>query len=197
MTNAEMVKAYDAKLEGQLLLFPDDDIILRKTKFKEINPEFDKMALIHWWMNIYLPEYHTEEEHTPYEIYNTWSSAVYKYFHYTTVNMGYNPKTNQQGVKFMGYLKEPVEEQKKELELWLPYIKPYKDENGRLRKRISIMEKDLSEHGSWSLCVFSDTEYVLGVSRWHRYEETTKFDCLGKAVWFIANHRWYEKRKEK
>lgn len=194
MTSSEMVKMYDAKLEGQQLLFPDDDIVLRHTKFKKIEPEFDRNALIHWWMNVYMPEYRSADENTPFPVYQTWSNAVWDYFKYIMLS-GYNCNINQQAVKFSGYLKESVSDQTEELRLWIPHIKPsLNEDNGRMGKYIGIMESSASAGGIWQLWVYDENDIELGRTRYHRYEKRATFESLGKAVWFVCNHYWYEKK---
>ena len=194
MNSAEIVEAYGAKLDGQQLLFHDDDIVLRQTKFNSITPEFDKQALIHWWMDVYLPEYRNVDEHAIQEVYNSWSNAIWNYFKYTSLS-GYNPATNQQVVKFSGYLKEPVDVQTEELRLWVPHIKLcLNKDNGKMGKYISIFEHSLSANGIYSLWIYDNDDIGLGCTRYSHYEEKAHFDCLGKAVWFVVNHYWYEKK---
>jgi hypothetical protein len=192
MDSQTIVDRYEAKLEGQQLLFPDSNIVLRNTKFKKIDPEFDKAAIVHWWMNVYVPEGHGENK-TEYEVYNTWSNAVYPYFRNIHIS-GYNPHTDQQAVTFAGYKKEPVDPQIEELRLWVPHIKPCKDKNDRVGKHVKVFEHTLSENGSWHLWIYSDNEYALGTMRWHRYTQTATFDSLGKSVWFITQHYYYKKK---
>lgn len=194
MTSADIVKMYDAKLEGQQLLFPDDDIVLRHTNFKKISPEFDRAALIHWWMNVHLPEYHGADEKTPFPVYQTWSHAIWEYFKYTNLNCC-NPEINQQEVTFTGYLKEPNDEQTEELRLWIPHIRfCINKDNGRSGKYIGILEHKLSVDGIWQLWIYDESDIELGRTRNGHYEKRANFDCLGKAVWFISNHYWYDKK---
>ena len=71
MDSKTIVDRYGAKLKGQQMLFTDYDYILRHTKFQSVDPDFNREALVHWWMNVYLPEYRGRDESTPYEIYSS------------------------------------------------------------------------------------------------------------------------------
>jgi hypothetical protein len=142
-------------------------------------------------MNVYIPDGYTDDSRTSQEVYSSWNSAIYKYFTYAYAAMGYNPKTNQQVVKFSGYKKEPFQPQIEELMMWLPHIKPSLNEREkRVGLYIGIFEHTLSEFGSWDLWIYGD-EYVIYKSRW----EEAKFDSLVKCVEYMVNHLWYEKKK--
>lgn len=198
MNSDEMVAAYDAKLDGQLLLFPDNHIVLRKTKFQPVNPEFDKHAIIHWWMNVYVPDGYGDEG-TPQDVYNSWRNAVYANFNYIHTG-GYNPETNQSTISFQGYKKEELQPQIDELRMWLVHVKPvthklrcYEKELPPIAKYIKISERTLSEYGFYVLLVHND-EYILTRTTYGSTSECGKFDSLGKAVWFIVNHYWYKNK---
>lgn len=190
MTSSEIVQAYGAKLEGQQLLFPDDDIVVRRTKFKPIDPEFDKKALIHWWMHVYVPDGYDEETKTPQEVFSSWSNALYTYFKYTMIG-GYKADTRQSCVKISAYKKEPVEPQIEELKLWLPHIKSAMNENAnRIGKYVDIFEHNLSRFDSWYAFVY-DAEFVIYRGRW----EDKKFNSIEQFMEYIVKHLWYEKKR--
>ncbi len=187
-----IVEKYEATLKGQQLLFPDADIILRQTKFKKIDPEFDKQALVHWWMNVYVPDGYGENR-APQNVFSSWSNAMWGCFQVVHVS-GYCPENEQSTVHFGAYEKEPLEPQIEELRMWVPHIKPVKLDFDRPAKMIKVSEAGCGEGGIWSLRIYSDTEYVLGLRRYSHYHERAKFESLGKAVWFISQHYPYKKR---
>ncbi len=196
MDSKTIVERYGAKLKGQQRLFEDDDLVLRNTKFKSINPEFDKEALVHFWMNVYMPEDYGDGK-TPYEIYKTWSNGMWKCFRYIKTD-GYRPDTNQSHINVMCYKKTPLEPQLAELAMWLPHIKPGRDENGRGErqgKHVGIFESSLSAGGVFGMTIYSDTEVVIGKVTYGSYRDIKEFDGVASAVDYIRNNLWYDEEE--
>lgn len=202
-TSKFFADAFNAKLTGQQLLFEDYDLILRRTPFKDlfepqaeqVRTEFNRTALIHWWMNVYVPNGRGDQE-TPYEVYRTWSNAMWQNFKYVSCD-GYRIETNQNVVKIACCKKEPLEPQLEELKLWIPHIKESMDEEQRMGKHISIFERGLCEYAIYSLAVYSDLDIVIGEFSHGSYKVVNKFDNLAEAVDLIRNKYWYTKGSSK
>jgi len=199
MDSATIVEKYGAKLEGQQMLYPDPDYVLRKTKFRPIDPEFDKQALVHWWMNVYLPDQYVDEYSAALgginqEVYRSWSNAIYSYFSCARCSGSYNSNTSQSTVQFQAYKHDLLDPQIAELKMWLPHIKPcLNPESKREGRHISILERKLSKDGAWRLWIYSDNDLVLTITAYHRYSEVEKFTDLVSAVKYIAENVWYQK----
>lgn len=196
MDSSEIVKLYDAKVSGQQLLIPDDDFTLRNTPFKDTgNKQTNREIVVHWWMNVYEPNSYQYDTKTPYEIYRTWSNAANNNFHFAHANSGYNAYTNQSVVRLAARKKKKLDAQLFELNMWLPYIKQSKSQNpkeSRLCSWVDIFEYTLSEHGSYSMEVFSETDVVIGVMRYHSWYEVKRLSSLREAVDYIRCNHYYE-----
>jgi hypothetical protein len=199
MDSAVMVEKYGAQLEGQQLLWRDDNITLRNTPFKPVEPEFDRQALIHWWMHVYVPD-GRGDENTPYEVFKTWSNSVYGLFQYVSVN-GYVPDTMQSAVQFVADRDAPIVDQVAELRLWLPHIRPWiydKSEfQPRLVRFVKVFEHTLSEHGSYHLLFDPETEESwLEKTTWGHARTVKNFPTLEEMVGYVASHHWYSRRED-
>jgi hypothetical protein len=190
MDSKTIVERYGANLIGQGWLWQDDDHVLRNTPFKSIDLEFDRAALVHFWMNVYIPDGHNENE-TPYEVYKTWNVPLYSLFKYVTIS-GYRPDSNQSAVRIGCIKKDPLEDQVAELKMWLPHIKPslpdrYSDKTVQV---VSILEDTLSLHGSYQMLIDGNT-YEVGMAG--LYRDKDKFGSLEEAVNLIRQRYWYKK----
>lgn len=188
MNSATLVEKYNAKLSGQQLLFRDDDYILLQTPYQSSgDSDFDRKAIAHWWMNVYVPDNNIEQE-----IYRSWSNAVSSNFKYLMTG-GYFPETNQTAITFMANKKKTLESHLKELEYWLPFIKPIKNEKELEHKVMSIMDRTLSEYGSYGLDIYSDSH--IEITKIYYYSESIvkTFTSLSNAVSFIQEKLWYKK----
>lgn len=201
MDSQTIVELFGAKLEGQQLLFEDHDYMLRNTKFK-VYPnecvETNQEILIHWWMHVYVPDGYTHEQKTEYEIYKTWSNALWHNFKYVMPE-GYCQDTHQSSIRLACRKHIPLAPQLKELELWLPHMKEITDENGRgdrKAKYVSIFEHTLSKGACFSLSVYSETEITLNALSYSHHRVLQKFDSLAAAVDYVRLHHWYESENE-
>jgi hypothetical protein len=201
ITSQEIVDRYGASFKGQQLLFPDADIVLRNTPFQKTEDDnWNRLALVHWWMNVYSPVNYAENNTTQL-VYKSWSSPLYEYFKFARSQGGYIPETNQQAVQLSCYKKEPLEPQLTELRLWLKHAKPYfpkrnwraKRENGQTGKYVDILEHNLSLYDSFNLMVYSETDIDLI----NRYGEPRNFKTLENAVNFVKDRLWYKKRLDR
>ena len=187
-----------AELKGQQLLFSAPEIALRQTPFKSINPQTDREVLIHWWMNVYVPD-GTGAEETPCEVYSSWSSAVYPAFRYVRPS-GFCPETKQSTIKLSAYKHESVEAHLADLELWLPHIKP-STKNVTCRdeplkgpaKFVDIFERTLSEHGSYSLFIYAEDDLELQKLAWSNINIVHRSKSLVEMVEYVRDRHWYEK----
>jgi len=192
MNSSEIVKEYNVIMPGQQFLFKDDDATLRRTRFKSIDPVFDKEAIIHWWMNVYTP---TNCIETSQEVYSSWHCAVHANFKYIGI-AGYNCGTLQSAIRFAAYKKDPIEEQLEELQMWLPHIRPSVDENGRgdrKAKHVSILERTLSQYACYSMSVYNDNEITVNSLAYGSHNVLKKFDNLKYVISFIRARHWYKK----
>lgn len=194
MDSQTIVDAYQAKVSGQGLLWHDPDFILRKTSYQDTpDKEFNQQAVIHWWMNVYDPNGRGDDE-TPYEVYKTWNNALYKNFKYTRTN-GYNTETNQACVHFAPYKEESLDDQEEELKLWLPHVKPSRCEEAEKEgKFVDLFEHTFSEHGSYYLWLFSDTELCLYKCTYGSIRCLQTFTSLSDMIEYVAKHHYYEKK---
>lgn len=195
MNSKEIVKAYGATLKGQQLLFPDDDIILRNTPFIESGDKsFDREALVHWWLNVYVPDGHGDDD-TPYEVFKSWSDGISHNFKYIN-SFGHNPETQQRAISLWTYKKDSVEAHLEDLNMWLPHIIPSTDENGRgerKAKHIEIMEHTCSRYGRYSMSIYSDREVTVNCLSYGRHRVLKRFDCIEDAVEFVKDNHCYKK----
>lgn len=189
MTSKEIVDRYKAKLKGQKMLWEDCDFILKKTRFKKIDPEFDRQALVHWWMYVYGPEDYGPET-TPFEVFNTWSNAMYPNFKYVNVS-GYVPATKQSCVQFSGYRHDPIQSQVEDLEMWLPHVKP----NKKGYKFIDVFEYTASAHGIFFL-EFYPKSIHLNKTTYGTTATLKKFKTVAETVEYVVEHHPYEGNEE-
>jgi hypothetical protein len=195
MDSQTIVNKYEAKLEGQQLLFSDDDLVLRKTPFKSISEDFDKEVVIHWWMNVYVPNGYGELE-TPYPVYSTWSNAVYKCFNAVKTG-GYCTETNQTGIEVCFYRDDPLDEQIAEVKMWLSHLKPIK-KGDTTAIHLGVFEHTLSEGGVYTLWVYPENKVILEKCTYGRIHPLKEFSSLDEAFKYVAQNHWYEKsRNEK
>ena len=186
ITSQEIVDKYKVSEKGQLTLFSDPDELLVKTKFQKTDdPEFDKLAIVHWWMNVYVPDGYGRYK-TEYEIYSTWSNAIGNNFKYISQS-GYNLQTRQSCVQIRAYKNEPTADLLAELELWLPHIKECDG-----IKHIGIFESSLSEHGIYAFEIRKD-KFVITFTRYHNKRDLKEFDNLSDAVNCIRESIYYKK----
>jgi hypothetical protein len=191
MDSKMIVERYGAK-NSKPLLWDDHDLTLRKTEFKATGDwNFDRQTLVHWWMNVYVPNGQRDEE-TPYEVYKTWSSAVGRYFPFAKAGGGYNPKTDQSAVEICTYKNFPVEPQLNDLQLWLPHLKPI-EEDGRSYQYLGIFEHTLSEGGVFFLRIYSETDVALWKTTYGHSRLLRSFPMLQEAVLYVSKNHWYEK----
>lgn len=153
MESQAIVDRWGAKLSGQQVLFPDPDLVLRRTLFTETGDKsFDQEALIHWWMHVYnYDKDYLPDNKVPYEVYKTYSNALLKFFNYAKASGCYSPKTNQSVIDLACYKHKPVEDHMAELNMWLPHIIEI---NGC--KYVKIFERSLSEYGVYTMRVYKD-----------------------------------------
>lgn len=194
MDSKTIVDAYGAKLSGQGLLFEDHDYTLRHTPFKEINPQFDREAVVHWWMNVYVPD-GWGDDRTPQEIHETWSSAIFKTFLYIHQS-GYNPRTNQTSIDIACIGDVPVEPQLEELRMWLSEYKPIPTEGDGDVHYVGIFESTLSEFGIYHLEVYDDESCIIRKTTYGRPEILSTFDNLKSALDYIRLNLWYQKTRD-
>lgn len=191
MDSKTIVDRYEAKLEGQQFLWDDYDYILRHTNFKAIDPDFDREALVQWWMNAYVPDGYGEQA-TPYKVWDTWYNAMWKSFKHVRIH-GIRPETNQSAIKFSAIKNMPLEPQVQELVMWLPHIKESLGVKGDKKgKCVNIFESTLSQHGVYSLMVYNETKFVI---KRGFYDIIKEFSTLETAVDYIRHHLWYQKKE--
>lgn len=192
MNSQEIVEKYNVKLNGQQLLFADYDICLRNAPFLLFNAdkEESQKILINWWMNVYFPD-GSGENRTDFNVYQTYSHALYKYFNYAKADGCYNRETNQSIVSFTAYKKHDLIKQYNELSLWIPYIKTQNDKDGKEYKYIGVIDRTLSEGGIYQIHIYDD--YVqFGITRWGHYDDLKRFDNLLDCVKYIQKEKYYE-----
>jgi len=201
MTSERIVERFNAKLKGQQLLFEDPDIVLRNTKFRPLADELLSEAqemIIHWWMNVYVPD-GRGDNHTPQEIFSSWSNAKYHYFKFCQVD-GYCPDIQQSAIHLKCYKQMPLAPQVRELQMWLEPAKSFilstgrtKKPTDRVGKYVSIFEHTLSRWASYYLYVYSDdTDCAIYSNRYGRYSLEKEFKTLESAVDYIRLNLWYE-----
>lgn len=195
MNSQTIVEKYGAKLEGQQLLWQDYDLILRKTPFQDIDPEFNKQALIHWWMEVYVSDGCGEQE-TSQKVYSSWSNGLYKNFEYAKASGLYHSQNNQSAIQLGAIKNEPIEDQIEELKMWLSYTKPIKNEYGVEYKFVSIFESTLSRHGIYHLQIHSDDNIKLMFTRYGNPSVLKEFKSLEDAVEYVAKNHYYKKSKK-
>jgi hypothetical protein len=201
-----IVDRYKAKLEGQQLLWTDYDYILRYTKFQPVGDRnFDQQAIIHWWMNIYIPrDDGIEELVTPYAVFESWSNALRDNFKYVSC-FGYFPSSNQSAIQVRTYKGESVEDVVAELEMWLPYLKAIdchvhdtkiSSKETILGQHVKIQEYTLSEYGVYSLQIFDGSsgcgakKFEIGKTTYGHYRVLESFATLKDAITYISRHHW-------
>lgn len=183
MDSKTIVDMYGAKLE-QGMLFPDYDYILRQTPFKSISPKFDRDSLVHYWMNVHVPD-GRGDLNTPYESYKTWADAVYKSFKRILLS-GYNPKTLQQCVKLALNARKKIDRAKAELNLFVPHIKPVGE-----FKLVSIFEHTCSLHGIHTLRVYPE-RYEVWIQSYGNDRKSFGCTDLDTCLNHIKKYHYYD-----
>lgn len=191
MTSEEIVERYGAKLKGQQRLWDDPDLVLRQTPFRPTGERrFDRDAIAWWWLNVYVPDGYGDEK-TPYEVYKTWSAAVYECFRYVRLS-GYWSETNQQAVQILGYRAEPPEAHTADLLVWLPHVREGRGRSDRPGKHLDVFEHTLSQYGTYTLTVNGDGSATLGIQAYGRWRELRAFGSAEAAVDHVRLNHWYE-----
>lgn len=197
MTSQDIVERWGVQLEGQQVLFPDPDLVLRRTEWRATgDAPFDREALAHWWMQVYVPNGKGDEQ-TPQTVYSSYSSAVYNLFPHVRPG-GYSPVTGQSQLDVVCYNSgnhfDDVVPMLAELGLWLPLLKPISGEyDSRQYQHLGILEHTLSEGGCYSLHLYSPDEVKLHRIRYHRHSVLERFASLRDALAYVVEHHWYEK----
>ena len=170
------------------LLWEDWERVMRATPFRKTGDDwFDMQAIVCWWMDIYIPNSRETDYQT---VWRTWDRAVWNYFKYIRPG-GYVIATNQSHIRLSCHRNQPIEDHIKELNIWLPYVKPVEDDEGILHKNISIFEHTLSEYGCYDLLIYPDS-YKLQKITYHRPRILATWPTLEEAAKYIHTHHYYE-----
>jgi len=76
------------------------------------------------------------------------------------------------------------------LSKFLPYVKPITHQKGRVYKYINVMEKELSEYGSYHLAVLNDK--IELIREWHGYEAVHATKTMDAMLNYMAKECYYE-----
>jgi len=194
MDSIEIAQKWNVKSN---LLFDDEealDSVLRNTPFQFTDDkEFDRLALIYWWMKIYQPGSYKSDK-TDYEIYKTYSSAVYHLLKYCRFG-GYLVKTGQSGLQVNLNYGCNIEEATNEISLVIPYITECEFENEELKgKYIDIFEHTLSEYGCYH-AILADGIYIFGITSYSNWREIERFDSLMNFLKYVSTNHYYQKEE--
>lgn len=194
MDSKTIVETYGAKVKGQPLLWEDHDFILRQTPFQAVNPEFDRLAIIHWSMNIYKPGTKKEDEGVDYEVWKTWDRAC-DIFKNVSRQIGYNSSTNQQALGITMTQNQDVKPAIDEFKMWFPHYKPLPEENTKVWC-FHVADNDLSEHGVLSLKYYSEQLISLDVLRYGHTSRLRNFTSLHEAFVYLAKNHWLREKND-
>ncbi len=195
MNSELIIDTWKAK-DPDPLLWPDHDRTLLSIPFQSVNQEFDKLALVHWWMNVYNPA-----NSTPMEIYQSWHEAVRHTFKHVFPGMGYHPGSMQNSISLGMYKNDEVEPAVEELKLWLPHIKLIDcpedgDRESYKGQHIHVSEHTFSEKGVYSLLIFAENDSVLNKRVYGSDTYVHSFKSLGHAVAYIRDRHWLGKHRK-
>lgn len=185
-----MVELLGGQTSGYTLLWEDNEYTLRNTPFKSTSDKKkDKEIIAYWWLQAYVPDGFGNEK-TPYEIYRTWSNALYG-FECVGPDSSYNPDTKQCSAKFCVEKDSDLQTGLEELFLILPLMKSL-EEKGQKYKYFGVFERSLSEYGVYSVKYYDDLNIELGITVYGSYRILEKFTSPEALLKELQRKYYYE-----
>ncbi len=174
LTTGEIAEAYGINCE-----YSKQDEAVSFATFREISPDFDKYAIIHWLMCL-----GTGFSSRPASLFDHWSSVANSVFNYMTVLKSLNQTGDQPQIGFKPHRRHPIQMQIDDIETWLPFIRPENTSQFGLIRKIEVWDKNRQARHKYTMLIRDNgrVETVIGKDVTH-----TGVDIFDSVHWLKDN----------
>jgi hypothetical protein len=193
------IKEYGLNHSDYGLLFPDYELMLLRTPFKDLGDRSSNQIIIaNWWMNVYDPNNSVDQY-----VWQTWNNAQRNNFSYCRTS-GYTLKTGQSCPRISLNRDHETWPQIEELQKYTEYSKysakefSYSDQKYQyqIEKRpsiyIDVFENTLSEYGVYYLRMFHEKDVRLYICSYSHVKLLKNFESLFDAIDYTKEHHYYD-----